>query len=89
MSAASEAARGEAAEGHLVRRGRRDLGAGGEEVPVRRDDRVRPVEQQPADQRAGGQVVAARLQRGGEPAVQDDDALAQGVGQGGGVGAAG
>ena len=45
----AEAVRGEAGKGHLVRRRRRHLGAGGEELTVRRDDRVRPVGSRRAD----------------------------------------
>src|SRR4029077_17247813 len=62
---------GESLEGGLVRRAGGDLGAGGEELPVRGDDRVRVVTEQARGPEGGGEVVTAGLEQRGEPSVED------------------
>ena len=69
----------EALEGHLVRRGGRDLGPGGEELPVGPLDRLRVVAQQARRPQVARQVVAVLLEQRGEAAVEDDGALGDGV----------
>ena len=70
-----DSARRETVEGRLVARRRRDRRAGREKSPVSSDDLLRRVEQQPRRPQVVGQVVAARLQFGGQATIADQNGI--------------